>query len=323
MGSVALLTVDSLRLRSNMNEIHFDFNCMGACDWVFQQFILSPNWSCDGTPNISRAGNWKGHVFPGCIFLVWSTHWLIAWVKKVHQTRPEEYQASSTFRLLDLVPDRYPLEAIVKSTLPMLNILLELWLAHEGGYRRLVCQQGTLRQGHLIGNHVANWQHAMMYPGFIISGLTDLAVHFDPSLPPSLPLVMLSLSYLCEGLLMGMHEKHTPLDVTLHTLLTATMIISSLAPLLEAAYRKGHPGLTGLRIWAVAMQGCWFIALARILYEGRAAWDTTENSDLSPVVYVSVLFGSLSLGVLVVILFAYFSGYYIFGRRENGIHQAR
>ena len=51
-----------------------------------------------------------------------------------------------------------PLEAGVKLGLPALSMVLELWLAHPGGYRRLVCPGDEPRAGHFISNHVNNWQ---------------------------------------------------------------------------------------------------------------------------------------------------------------------
>lgn len=320
------LSVDALRGRVDIRDIQYDFNCRGDCTWVFLDFIRSPNWSCDGGPNISRQGNWKGHVFPGIIFLFWSTHWLMAWVRKAHECRIRNgvvYQATATLRPFGLLPERWRLEAFIKTFFPPFYILLELWLAHEGGYRRLVCQEGTVREGHFIGNHVNNWMHAGMMVGFIISGIVDLVSHFDPAgnlsnTPPGLPLAILSLAYLCEAILMGMHKKHSPLDISLHSLLTLTMVLSSLACLLEAAFQKGYVMLTGFRIWAVALQGSWFIAVARILYEDRPAWDTDEMFDLSPVLYSGVLFATLSLGILGIVFTAFACGYLVSGRRCEG-----
>jgi hypothetical protein len=315
------VTVDSFRWRVNMADVQSDFNCKGDCTWVFEDFIRMPNWSCDGGPNISRQGNWQGHVFPGCIFLFWSTHWLVAWARKAHESRfrGEPYQSTATLKLLGLVP--WPLEAWVKTVLPPFYILLELWLAHEGGYRRLVCPSGTAREGRFTGNHVNNWMHSGMMVGFSLSGVVDLVFYFvrDPALPQSLPLTMLSLAYLCEGILMGMHKKHSPLDVSLHWLLTFTMVMSSVACLLEAVFLKGHAMLTGLRIFAVALQGSWFIAVARILYEKRPAWDegrdTDAQFDLSPVLSSGMLFLQLSLGLIMLISTVYLTCYLAYRKR--------
>ena len=46
----------------------------------------------------------------------------------------------------------------MKLGLPALSMVLELWLAHPGGYRRLVCPGDEPRAGHFISNHVNNWQ---------------------------------------------------------------------------------------------------------------------------------------------------------------------
>lgn len=36
--------------------------------------------------------------------------------------------------------------------------------------RNVICSPGTVRAGHILGEHMGNWQHAYMYPGFIVSG---------------------------------------------------------------------------------------------------------------------------------------------------------
>ena len=37
-------------------------------------------------------------------------------------------------------------------------------------FRNVICAPGSQRAGHILGEHIGNWQHAYMYPGFVISG---------------------------------------------------------------------------------------------------------------------------------------------------------
>ena len=61
-------------------------------------------------------------------------------------------------------------ESCCKAFLPMIAISLELYFAHKGGWRTMVCPAGTPRAGHFYGPHMGNWQHASMYPPFILAG---------------------------------------------------------------------------------------------------------------------------------------------------------
>lgn len=36
-----------------------------------------------------------------------------------------------------------------------------------------MCPAGTERAGHFYGSHMGNWQHAAMYPAFILAGVAQ------------------------------------------------------------------------------------------------------------------------------------------------------
>ena len=59
------LLVDYLETQVDLAWVQAEFGCTGDCRPVFEAFVEHPSWSCSGAPNISRAGSWIGHVFPG------------------------------------------------------------------------------------------------------------------------------------------------------------------------------------------------------------------------------------------------------------------
>lgn len=142
---------------------------------IVEAFVEHPNWNCDGHPNVWDGGNWTGHVVPASIFILWATHWLYGFIRLYFecQVRSKPYRSRTYFRFL-CFPDQLPLEPIVKLVLPFMMPWLEVWLAHPDGYKNLICPVGTEREGHMSGEHIGNWAHASMYPGFMISGLVDL-----------------------------------------------------------------------------------------------------------------------------------------------------
>ncbi|MEW5314542.1 MAG: hypothetical protein WDW38_006031 [Sanguina aurantia] len=151
---------------------------------------------CDGVPITDASGNWIGHVWPGLIMFFWGLHWSFAIARRYHATKqqhgrqdpnpspskqlePSGFQSSSTLPFL-LLPKAWPIEAYAKTFLPMLAISLELYFAHSS-YRFILCPSGSVREGHLVGDHLANWAHTATYPGFIISGESTRGSSADPA----------------------------------------------------------------------------------------------------------------------------------------------
>ena len=65
---------------------------------------------------------------------------------------------------------------------------------------------------------------------------------------------------------MGLHQKHAPMDVLVHSLLFYSMLSGALCAAAEAAWRESAL-LTAGRIAGTFLQGAWFLAAAHIMYE--------------------------------------------------------
>lgn len=74
---------------------------------------------------------------------------------------------------------------------------------------------------------INNWQHAAMYQSVLMSGLVDL-LDLRLDLPEGCRAAFLGLAFLNQGLLMGLHAKHEPLDALCHKLLTALFLVRSI-----------------------------------------------------------------------------------------------
>ncbi|GFR50928.1 hypothetical protein Agub_g13247, partial [Astrephomene gubernaculifera] len=139
-------------------------------------------WYCNGEPLMSDGGSWIGHFLPGVAFLIWGLHWLQGTYRNYFTSRrskSQEYRSQTTYSLWRFPPYA---ESICKVALPLIAMSLELFFAHAGGWRTMICPPGTARAGHFYGPHIGNWQHAAMYPPFILSGIVDL-VGYEVELP--------------------------------------------------------------------------------------------------------------------------------------------
>ncbi|KAF6263374.1 hypothetical protein COO60DRAFT_459184 [Scenedesmus sp. NREL 46B-D3] len=122
-------------------------------------------------------------------------------------------------------------------------------------------------------------QHALMYSGFAVGGVVELIGYFTP-LPPGTEQGFLSLSFLVETLLMGMHAKPNELDQLVHTLLTWIMIACIVVSAAEIAAPRSLL-LALLRAMLVFFQGTWF------WHVDSMAWDM---NDMGGVMFVPVVF---------------------------------
>ena len=65
---------------------------------------------------------------------------------------------------------------------------------------------------------------------------------------------------------MGLHQKHAPMDVLVHSLLFYSMLAGAICAAAEAAWRESAL-LTAGRIAGTFLQGAWFLAAAHVMYE--------------------------------------------------------
>eukprot|EP00879_Flechtneria_rotunda_P030408 GHRR01033037.1.p1 GENE.GHRR01033037.1~~GHRR01033037.1.p1 ORF type:complete len:330 (+),score=109.70 GHRR01033037.1:93-1082(+) len=178
------------------------------------------------------------------------------------------------------------LEPIIKVLLSLVGVLIELYIGW-GGWRPLYKPDG-----HFAEFHANNWQHALMYTGFAVSGLVDITGHYM-ALPPGTEQAFLSIAFLVETLLMGTHAKPNPLDQLVHLLLTWVMVACIVVTAAEVAAPRSLL-LAVLRAMLVFFQGTWFWHVGSIMFRNHMAWDM---DDMASVMFVPVVF---SLHILLI-----------------------
>ena len=160
--------------------------------------------------------------------------------------------------------------------------------------------------GYLWITHLAEWQHTAMYGAFAFSALIDLIALYAPpdTLPPGAPHAALAGAFALEAGLFGFHLEGTAFDVRAHTLLACLITACAALTTAEAAF-PATPILGVARAHATIMQGVWFCVLARVLFEGRRAWDPRYHGGYmflpALLAFWALFIGLAALAVFVVV----------------------
>ena len=83
-----------------------------------------------GTIRHPTHGAFKGHLLPGCFFLIWGTYWLLS-VFRLHFKSSEKKPFKSRAWYPFLWPKSVPLEPLLKVVFPFIGINGELWAGHD------------------------------------------------------------------------------------------------------------------------------------------------------------------------------------------------
>ncbi|KAL3147330.1 hypothetical protein ABBQ32_002814 [Trebouxia sp. C0010 RCD-2024] len=245
-----------------------------------------------GTIRHPTHGAFKGHLLPGCFFLIWGTYWLLS-VFRLHFRSSEKKPFKSRAWYPFLWPKSVPIEPLLKVVFPFIGINGELWAGHDH-YRHLYEPDG-----HFTEHHLQDWQHSAMYLAFLLAGLIDLMAYYT-QLPAGIDQGALAMAYVIEGLLFSFHLRGDLLDVEIHTLLVITIFLTAIVIFAEIQHNS-NVLLSALRPILVIMQGVWFVQAAFILFRDNYAWDPDYmgSSMMVPVLYVTWFMAVMFISLMV------------------------
>ncbi|KAF5843406.1 hypothetical protein DUNSADRAFT_16905 [Dunaliella salina] len=243
--------------------------------------------------------DWKGHVLPGTIFILWGLHWLQGSLRLYFSQNPEKYRSLACYGLPGSPP--WPLEGVFKMALAFLGGWMELTFMKRDGFTRLICKPGTPREGFINGGTVHNWQHFVSYVGFFVSGAVDIINYFLPglSLPEDVEKVFLGLAFFNEAMLMFLHEKKTPLDRLMHQTLAYAMFGTALPIWAEVVWPQSFLA-TMCRVGGALGQGVIFWVIAQTIKMDDVyivEWDQTNGQDQVLSSYAAVIFVQCFVGL--------------------------
>lgn len=296
---------------------------------------------CDGKPfspvGINLTGSWIGHVLPGWLIIFWGLHWLAAILRSyLTADRPGSYRAKAVHQVIG-TPQHWPIEPSLKIAITLLGISGELWWGHPT-WRYMTCEEEGPRQGHFDVGHLNDWQHAAMYQFLLLSGVVDLlALRMD--LPHGCQATFLGVSFLNQALLMGLHTKPDPLDALCHKLLTLLFLAVAVFVFMEMAFPRSLV-VSLFRVVSMLALGQWLLVIAHIIYGnpkpdiGRFSfvdqprfpqWQTAEPSDMTPVMFLPIVFSWNLMGSCLLVLAAYCGAKTLHDRRHGHarLHQSQ
>lgn len=154
-------------------------------------------------------------------------------------------------------------------------------------------------------NKPKNNFYQVMYLAFCFSALVSLLAHLTssssssssspPLLPRRAPQFALAGAFALEFALFAFHLEGTALDVRAHLLLVVTIGCCAALSAVEALAPENSPfavEVAAAKAFATWLQGCWFIALAEILFKGRRAMDPRYHGS---VMFLPAILGFLAL----------------------------
>lgn len=246
-------------------------------------------------------------MLPGSFFVLWGLWWLLAVSRAASRSSRRDFVARSHWPLPLLSGTcAHFLEAQLKTLLPLLGVLVELYL-HPGDVRF----RHPVDAAHRWDQHSAvNWQHAAMYLAFALSGAFDwLTAQCSATMqiPAGLNWAAMCGAFCMECVLFVFHLRmQSGLVADLHVLLVALVLACATA---VAAAGSLPNSITASMLVGYLMlaQGSWFLWQARILYGAVGhRWDLNDvdgGQMMLPVVFVFNMLacGALALAVYMVV----------------------
>uniref|UniRef100_A0A7S0RJJ5 Transmembrane protein 45B n=1 Tax=Chlamydomonas leiostraca TaxID=1034604 RepID=A0A7S0RJJ5_9CHLO len=264
--------------------------------------------TCDGKPFGAmgyggRVSSWSNHFLAGFALFFWALHWNLNIFKNyLTSSKHAPYTAQTTFTVFG-VNVTWSLEGVLKITLSFIGIIYQL-LGH-GHWSDNVCEDGTEREGHFSITHMHSWENSWILFCFMVSGVVDVAsVYLD--LPPNTQHFFTAAAFGLNAFMLRQGTYVDMLDDMCYYLMFLAATGTALAMVAEITTPESlWAGVT--RVYCTWMQAIWYFACARILYEGRPAWDTMKPlPDMGPAMYVPVVFvmwmNILSFGMLALYL---------------------
>lgn len=239
-------------------------------------------------------GSLAGHVIPGTFFVVYGLGWILLsiWADlkaSAVKTGCKEARYGTKWNkkiekqawLPVCICPSFPLEPILKITLPAIAIFIEIFLDY-GEHQEVVWRVYSVYNGHGVVRDQGKLHHTTMHVGFLLSGVVDILVMFV-SFPAYTSKLFLSLAFSVECILFYMHTAgRGEFNTNIHSILTFIIFVSLIFSLLRLVSSKILAINLGFGS-CLLLQGTWLIQAGYYLFtflpNQRKKMEDSSESD--------------------------------------------
>ena len=226
-------------------------------------------------------GSLAGHVIPGTFFVVYGLEWIVLsmWIDlkasaakntskesrcvTERNKKCEDKIEGQSWLPMCICPN-FPLEPILKITLPAIGIFVEIFLDY-GEHHQVVWRVYSLYDDHGVVQDQGKLHHTTMYSGFILSGIVDILVIFL-NFPAYTSKLFLSLAFTVECTLFYLHTAgRSEINTSAHSILTFVIFFSLIFSLLRLVSSKILAINLGFGS-CLLLQGTWLIQAGYYLF---------------------------------------------------------
>ncbi|RUS84440.1 hypothetical protein EGW08_007824, partial [Elysia chlorotica] len=192
-------------------------------------------------------GTFEGHTYVGVPYLILGSWYVVQALRRLYQCRIRgvKFESSIAFPA-DFFPGRFrniPIDSILKTAVPCVYIMIELTYAYTAK------DEGE--------SHMNNWQHATISLPFILSGITELLLHYGVPILPGWDYAANACFFLVEAMVFYFHlHGRSALEQRLHVLFILAVLMALFTVLAEARVRT-HVMLPVMRGAAIVLKGTW------------------------------------------------------------------
>ncbi|KAK3691049.1 hypothetical protein RRG08_049353 [Elysia crispata] len=205
-------------------------------------------------------GTFEGHTYVGVPYLILGSWYVIQSLRRLHQCRVRgvKFESSMGFPA-DFFPGRFrniPIDSILKVAVPCGYIITELTYGYT--------MKGQDK------SHMNNWQHVTISLPFILSGVTELLLHYGVPIMDGWDYAANACFFLVEAMVFYFHlHGRSLLEQRLHVLFILAVVMALLTVMAEAKARR-HVMLPIMRGTAIVLKGTWMGQIGFVLYNPLA-----------------------------------------------------
>ncbi|GFO36783.1 transmembrane protein 45b [Plakobranchus ocellatus] len=217
-------------------------------------------------------GTFEGHSYVGVPYLILGSWYIVQSLRRLYQCRIRGVKFVSSMGFpADFFPGRFrnlPIDSILKVGVPCGYIITELTYGYTAKPK--------------TESHMNNWQHVTISFPLILSGVTELLLHYGVPIMDSWDYAANGCFFLVETMVFYFHlHGRSLLEQRLHVLFILAVVAALMTIVIEAKSRR-HVMMPLMRGTAIFLKGTWITEIGFVLYNPFGpSWDENMHMNLT------------------------------------------